>query len=239
MTQVLTDRCGRTRSPATMPEFRKGRKPGNAGHTYPPEPLTPDEVLLLIQGCSKTCATGLRNRALIATLWRSGLRVSEALDLHVRDLNFGAATIHVRHGKGDKSRFTVMDEFGWEYIAPWLAKRAKLPGVDESKGYVFCTIAKPVTGGRMASSSVRKTLKDLAEFAGIDKRVHPHGLRHTFAASLADEEVELRVIQALLGHTSLNTTDRYVSHLSPQKVRHVIAARPRPDDAEGATVYAR
>lgn len=229
---VLLDRAGRPRTAATTPGFRKGQAPPNKGRTYPPEPLSVQDVLILIDGCSRTSATGLRDRALIATLWRSGLRISEALALQVRDLNYGATTLHVRHGKGDKARFVAMDPFAWAHIAPWLAARAKLPGVLAESGPVFCAIMAPLTGGPIGSAQVRVMLKRVAAQAGIQKRVHPHGLRHTHATELFDEGTDLRVIQKQLGHTSLQVTDRYVNHLSPRAQVEAIAARRSPRELE-------
>lgn len=229
---TLVDKNGRPRSAATLPEFRQGRKPANAGLRFPPEPLTTEEVLTLIAGRSRTSSSGLRDRALIALLWRSGLRIQEALDLQVRDLNFGAATIHVRHGKNDKARLVVMDPFGWEFIAPWLARRAKLPGVLTESGYVFCTIARPHCGSPLGSPQVRTMLTRTARAAGIQRRVHPHGFRHTHAADLANEGVDLRVIQRQLGHESLSVTDRYVNHLTPGVLAEVIGGRPDPRGTE-------
>lgn len=228
MTDLL-DKLGRKRSPATTPGFRKGIPNGNKGKRFRPETLTADEVMLLISGQNRRSAAGLRHRALIALLWRSGLRIQEALDLEIRDLNYGAATIHVRRGKGDKDRRVVMDPFGWEYIAPWLAKRATLDGVHPDHGYVFCVANGPTKGQHaMCSSAVRTMLKKTALMSGMTRRVAPHLLRHTHACELFDEGVDLRVIQKQLGHANLAVTDRYVNHLSPKAQQEAICARAAP-----------
>lgn len=225
---VLVDKNGRPRSAATMPEFRKGKPNANKGKKFPAEPPTDEEVLTLIDGRSRTSAIGKRDRAIIALLWRSGLRIQEALDLHIRDLNFGAATIHVRHGKGDKDRFVIMDPFGWEFITPWLEHRAKLPGVLAESGPVFCTVSKPAIGGPIASPQVRSMLKRTAEIAGIQKRIHPHGLRHAAAVGMYEETGDLRVVSAQLGHSNMAITDRYVNHMSTAKRAEIIGGRPDP-----------
>lgn len=202
---------------------------------------TTDDVLTLIQGQSRTSATGLRNRALIALLWRSGLRVGcEALKLQIADLNFGAATIHVRKGKNSKARIAIMDPFGWDHLTPWLAARGKLEGVDAHSGIVFCTIARPVTGGPLAASSVRKMLRDTADAAGLARRVTPHTFRHTMAAGMFDEGTDLRVISRQLGHANIAITDTYVNHLPTATMVAAISERPRPgaDVAEEASVNA-
>jgi integrase/recombinase XerD len=225
----LVDRCGRKRSPATMPGFRKGQKPANFGKRYPQEVLSEEQVLTLIDGQSRTSATGLRNRALIAFMWRSGARVGcEALRLEVGDLNFGASTVHIKKGKGSKARIVAMDPFGWDTLAPWLARRGELPGVDVHSGLVFCTIAKPVTGGPMQSAQVRQMLNKTARDAGITQRVTPHSFRHSLAAGLFDEGMDLRAISKMLGHSNLATTDIYVNHLPSQRLVEAITSRPVP-----------
>lgn len=119
MTDIeLTDRCGRPRSPATLSSFRLGKKPGNYQKTYPADPLTSEEVLLLLNGCSRTCATGWRNRALFVVLWRSGLRISEALALLPGDIDHEACTVFVRRGKGAKARRVGIDARALEDATP-------------------------------------------------------------------------------------------------------------------------
>ena len=132
----------------------------------------------LIQACSKRAATGIRNRALIVTLYRAGLRISEALSLLPKDLDADAGTIRVLHGKGDKARVVGLDAGAWAILQLWLDRRAAL-GIN-GHARVFCTLK----GRPMKSAYVRTLLPRLARKAGIDRRVHPHGLRHTHALSL-------------------------------------------------------
>lgn len=147
----------------------------------PPEVLAEAEAVALIKACSTRAPTGVRNRALIAVLWRSGLRISEALSLELRDVDLEAGSIRVRHGKGDRSRTVGVDEQTAALLARWIDRRRKLsPG---ARSPVFCTLQ----GGRIDSSYVRRLLPRLAAKAGIDRRVHAHGLRHTYAAELARE----------------------------------------------------
>jgi len=95
----------------------------------PPEVLTEPEAIALIKACSSRAPTGVRNRALIAVLWRSGLRISEALALELRDIDMQAGTLRVRHGKGDKSRTVGVDEQTSALLARWLDRRRRLsPG---------------------------------------------------------------------------------------------------------------
>ena len=166
--------------------------------TFPPEPLSTDECRRLIAACSPRCPSGLRNRALIVTLWRGGLRCSEALGLHARDLNEGV--LRVRRGKGGKYRTVALDPEAWGVLSAWVERKSHL-GIP---GPVFSTLR----GEPMHTSYVRSLFKRLGSKAHIEKRCHPHGLRHSFAAGLADEKVDIRIIQRALGHSSLGTTAR-------------------------------
>jgi site-specific recombinase XerD len=193
--------------------------PANKGRKLPPEPLTSDEVKALIRACSKRAATGIRNRALIVVLYRAGLRISEALALLPKDLNQAIGTIRVLHGKGDHDRVVGLDAGAWAVVELWLHKRAAA-GIN-GRAPVFCTLK----GKRMKSAYVRTLLPRLARKAGVEKRVHAHGLRHTHAFELAGEGTPLHVIQAQLGHASVATTDRYIKHLNPAAVVEAMKSR--------------
>lgn len=218
---VLID--GRRRSPVTLPGYRLGMKPSNAGRKYPAEVLSREEVGRLLAACSRRGAAGVRNRALIVVMWRAGLRVKEALDLHRKDIDLQAGTITVLHGKGDRRRTVGIDPQAAAVIEQWIFRRRAL-GIGPASP-LFCTISRPRPGRRMHDSCVRETLKDLARKAGIEKRVHPHGLRHTHAAELAREGVPVHIIRRQLGHGSLATTERYIDHLSPTDVISVMQQR--------------
>jgi len=185
----------------------------------PPEVLTEIEVLALMKACSSRAPTGVRNRALIAVLWRCGLRISEALALELRDIDLQAGTVRVRHGKGDRSRTVGVDQQTSALLARWVDRRKPLgPG---ARAPVFCTL----DGGRIDPSYIRRLLPRLAAKAGIDRRVHAHGLRHTHAAELAREGTPINVIRDDLGHTSLAVTDRYLRDVAPQAVIDTLRAR--------------
>jgi len=184
------------------------------GKKYQVEILTTQEVQKLLAACNHG-PTGTRNKALIVILWRGGLRCAEALALQPRDVS--EESVNVRRGKGRKSRKVALDAVAWGYVQSWIAARTKL----KLSGPFFCTLA----GEPLQAQYVRALLKRLAKRAGIEKRVHAHGLRHSFAASLADEGTDLRVIQRALGHSHLNTTAIYVDHLAPNAVLNVLRAR--------------
>jgi integrase len=108
---VLLDAAGRRRSPATIPGHLAGRAPRNKGMQYPPDPPRPEEIILVMRQVGHDCH-GLRLRALIAVLWRGGLRVSEALALSETDIDERRGSLLIRHGKGDKRREAGMDAWG-------------------------------------------------------------------------------------------------------------------------------
>jgi site-specific recombinase XerD len=193
--------------------------PANKGKRYPAEPLTAEEVRSLMAACSRRAPTGIRNRALITVLCRGGLRISEALALEPKDLDRKEGAIRVLHGKGDKSRTVGLDPEAFAFVELWLECRRGL-GIN-GRRRVFCTLA----GSPLSTAYVRALLPRLARKAGIEKRVHAHGLRHTHAAELAREGVRMNVIQAQLGHSSLATTDRYIRHIEPQEVIETMRAR--------------
>jgi site-specific recombinase XerD len=125
----------------------------------------------------------------------------------------------VLRGKGDKARVVGLDEGAWAVLQRWLDRRKDL-GIS-SRRTLFCTL----DGNPLKPAYVRALLPRLARKAGIEKRVHAHGLRHTHAFELANEGLPLHVIQQQLGHSSLATTDRYIRHLCPQEVVNAMKSR--------------
>ncbi len=178
-----------------------------AGRKFPAEVLSPDDVAAILSKCSMRAPTGIRNRALLMLLYRSGLRISEALALKPSDVNLKAHSIRVLHGKGDKATTRGFHPSATDALARWMDTRKKL-GVRGS--VLFCTL----DGGSMYSQYVRLMLQRLAAKSGIEKRVHPHGLRHTFAVELEQHGTPVTTISKLLGHSSVAVTSRYLDHLS-------------------------
>jgi site-specific recombinase XerD len=182
--------------------------PANKGRKLPPELLTPEDVRALLGACSTTAPTGIRNRALVVTLYRAGLRLDEALALVPADVDVAAGVLHVGRRTGMHVREAGIDAGAMGFVRKWLRTRAALGvGADAP---LFCTLA----GGPVHPAYVRQLLPRLAEKAGIDKRVHAQGLRFTHAAELAAEGMPAELIQAQLGHESLASTDRYLRRMS-------------------------
>ncbi len=206
-------------SPATKPGYHAGREAPNKGKSYPAEVLTEDEVNSLIHACSNRAPTGIRNRALITVLYRAGLRLSEALALEPKDIDPKAGTVVVLHGKGDRRRTVGLDPGAMAMVLRWVEKRKQL-GIN-GRAPLLCTLK----GKPLKPSYVRTLLPRLADKEGIEKRVHPHGLRHTHAYELMMEGVPVPIIQSQLGHASLATTDRYLRHIAPKDLVEVMQRR--------------
>ena len=115
------------------------------GRTFPPEILSDDEIRRLLAGCSSTAPIGIRNHALVAVMYRSGLRISEALDLRPKDIDPRNGALRVLHGKGDRPRTVGLDPGAMSLVRGWLEVRADL-GLNGSSP-VFCTLAGPSGGG--------------------------------------------------------------------------------------------
>lgn len=212
----------------------RGFKPGHAsvpwnrGLRTPTELITPAEVAKILAQCSKLSGSGLRNRALLLVMWRAGLRVAEALALEVRDVDTAQCTLHVRHGKGNKRRYVSIDRSSMDAIARFIAARATFKSLSLIS-HVFTTHQ----GKPLRTSYVRQLIARLATQAGIERRVHPHALRHAFAVELLYEATPLNMIQAQLGHSNLATTSRYLAHVSPRDLNAVMQRRVMPAPVAG------
>jgi site-specific recombinase XerD len=142
-------------------------------------------------------------------LFRSGLRISEALALYPKDLDAAGGSLRVLHGKGDKARTAPLPSDAAEAVDRWLdcRKRLRLTGHHP----LFCTLR----GKPLWDSYVRTLGKRLAKKAGVEKRCHPHGLRHGWALAQVQSGASLNAIQQHLGHRSLHTTSVCLQHIAP------------------------
>jgi site-specific recombinase XerD len=209
-------------SPVTKKGYRAGEASANAGRRFPVEILNPDEVRALIGACSNRAPTGIRNRALLVMMYRGGLRVSEALALRPKDIDADQGTVAILHGKGDRQRTIGLDPGAFAVIARWVERRESL-GLNGHHP-LFCTL----DGRPMHSSYVRQLMPRLAKKTGIEKRCHPHGLRHAYAFEIAvsdNRPLPLPIIKAALGHASLSTTDRYLNHIAPAELIESLSSR--------------
>jgi len=143
-------------------------------------------------------------------MYRAGLRLSEALALKPKDVDADAGTVTVLHGKGDRRRVVGIDPGSMAIVLRWVEKRPSLGLTGRTQ--LFCTLE----GRPLHASYVRTLLHRLGHQAEIEKRVHPHGLRHSMSYELMMEGVPVPIIQQQLGHASLATTQRYLDHLAPK-----------------------
>ena len=220
--QLLLDRAGRRRSPATMPGFHAGCPPRNKGLRYPADPPKVEEIIAVMCAAGDD-AHGRRLRGLIVVLWRAGLRINEALALAESDLDQRRGALLVRRGKGGRRREVGMDAWGWEELQPWLELRLQMP-----VGPLLCMINGRTRGRRWSSAAARAKLRRAAVHAGVRRRFAPHQLRHAHAVELAREGVPLIVIQRQLGHSNLGITSVYLQGIDNAEIIETVHARRQP-----------
>jgi integrase/recombinase XerC len=183
-----------------------------------PEFLTKDEMARMIEAVDQSTPLGLRDRAVVELIYAAGLRVSELAHLELRSLDLDDRTIRIL-GKGSKERVVVIGEPAVQALTNYLsAGRPKLLG-PKGSSFVFLNYG----GGNLTERWVQKMLLKQAAAVGIEKSVHPHLLRHTFATHLLDGGADLRVVQDLLGHANLATTQIY-THVTQAQARRVYMA---------------
>lgn len=169
-----------------------------------PPSLTPDQVRRIVETPSPKTPLGLRDRALLELLYAAGLRASEILSLRIEQLDLPGRSARVI-GKGDKERLVLLGSAAQEALDRYLhTARPKLVR-SKSGGEVFLGNH----GRRLTTSHLWGIVKRAAQTAGLDTRVYPHLLRHSFATHLLSGGADLRVIQELLGHASIGTTEIY------------------------------
>lgn len=210
----------RTWEASNLSEAYEGSQAGSDLDRGAPEDLlTPDEARALIRAASNRAPTGIRNRALIATMYRSGLRPGEALALERADVDLDQGTVSVPARKGGRRRIVGMDAGTRELVERWLGRRDQR-GID-ADAPVFCTLA----GESLKAAYVRELLPRLARKAGISKRVHPLGLRYANAAELAEEGFPPALIDRHLGLALPGSARRYMRQYDESQVVAAVAGR--------------
>ena len=171
-----------------------------------PEVLTEDERKRLMKQPNPGAPTGLRNLCMMRLMANTGLRVSEVISLKVNDIDWMSGRLTVRQGKGNKDRTLWVGEGDLELLERWREKRpAESPEL-------FTTLK----GTHLDDRYIRTMVKRYAVKAGIDKDVHPHTLRHTFATDLLRDTKNIRLVQKALGHVSISTTMIYTHIVDDQ-----------------------
>ena len=185
---------------------RKGQPNPNCGKTFPIEVLTMQEVGLLFDAFGGR-PVDVRNRAIFALMLYAQLRCGELLKLKPADVDIESGVVTVLWGKGGKRRMAAIAPQGVGYVAEWAGLRPNGPLFFATK-----------SGKKILSCYIRRIVSQKAVKAGITKRVHPHGLRHTGAFFLANSGIDHRHISKQLGHSHLSTTAIYIDHLYPVDV---------------------
>src|SRR5262245_21241409 len=179
-----------------------------------PHFLATDEVGKLLQAPPATSAMGLRDRAILETMYSAGLRVSEAVGMNDGDLDLVEGLVRIR-GKGRRERLAPIGSFASKALARWL--RSRKLAAKEPSGQLAPTFTNKF-GRRLTTRSVHRMLLKYLKLTGLDLRTTPHTLRHSFATHLLDRGADIRSVQELLGHKSLVTTQIY-THISTAGLR--------------------
>ena len=166
---------------------------------------------------------GQRNRAIIETMYSCGLRVSEACNLKLSDLYLHEGYIKVE-GKGNKQRLVPISERAIAEIMDYMTDRAEIPIKPGHEDYLFVSARRKTKLSRITLFHI---ITELAQQAGIKKTISPHTLRHSFATHLLEGGANLRVIQSMLGHEDIGTTEIY-THIDAHRLRsEIIEHHPR------------
>jgi integrase/recombinase XerC len=192
-----------------------------------PSFLTIEEVERLLKAPDLSTPQGQRDQALMELLYASGIRVSELVNLDIGQVNLDSCEIRV-WGKGSKERVVLMGKPAATALSAYLSQgRPELLGKKRSSALFVNRY-----GGRLIERRVQRILEKYTNIAGISKRVHPHMLRHTFATHLLDGGAGLRVVQELLGHASLSSTQIY-THVSKSQAKKVyLSAHPMAQEKD-------
>ncbi len=197
------------------------RNPRKARHL--PHFLSAEEIGRLLGAPPAAGQAGLRDRAILETMYSAGLRVSELVGLNDGDLDFDSGVLRVR-GKGRRERLAPIGSYAAGAVRRWLAVRRL--HVHEPEGPNAPLFVNKF-GRRLTTRSVARMLEKHLKQAGLDTRTTPHSLRHSFATHLLDRGADIRSVQELLGHKSLITTQIY-THISTAALRKVYEqAHPR------------
>jgi integrase/recombinase XerD len=180
-----------------------------------PSSLSEDEVEQLLQAPETIHSLGLRDRTMLELLYAAGLRVSELVEITFQQVNFRQGCIRIT-GKGEKERLVPIGEESVVWLERYLAgARLDILGKRQSD-YLFVT----ARGSCMTRQAFWHIIKRYAKQAGIDKPLSPHTLRHAFATHLLNHGADLRVVQLLLGHSDLSTTQIY-THIAQHRLKEL------------------
>ena len=180
-----------------------------------PETLQRSEAQALLDQPSLHCPTGIRNRAMLELMYHAGLRLGEVVGLRPSDIRWEAGELHLTLTKGGRHRVVPLSEETIGYLRLWAEKRP----AGGSKRFFTTLQGKPVSPRYVQAMVARE-----GHNAGLERRVHPHILRHTFATELLSEGFDIRQVQELLGHANLHTTQIY-THVNLGELQEKVKQR--------------
>lgn len=229
---------------ATLRSFYKWAQRRNLADTNPmtlirtprqskrlPKAITVEQIEKLLSSPSDHDVLGRRDRAMLETLYSTGVRVSELVGLNVDDLDLPGESLRIR-GKGKKERLVPLGSHALNAMKRYIESveaDPKYAKAWEGEGRADAPLFVNKHAGRLSSRSVRRKLDKYLREAGLDPSISPHTLRHSFATHLLDNGADLRSVQELLGHQSLSTTQVY-THLTTQRVQDAYnGAHPRAE----------
>jgi site-specific recombinase XerD len=217
----------RHKSKITQPGYRKGEPSPNKGKRFMVDVLKFEEIEAMKEQCN-VGAMGLRNRGAMDCLYGTGVRIGEFCNLKVRDIDPETRGFRIYGTKTKRADRSVgCNEVAFASIRDWLDIREQLeiPGP-----YAFPCLSEHERGNPIKPAQLRQMIHRVAGKAGLegphtDRRVHPHAFRHTFAAELWREGVDLMLISKALGHSSIAVTQIYINHVAPFEVIDATANR--------------
>ena len=182
-----------------------------------PEILTDDEINRLIEAIDDTKAEGLRNKAILETLYSCGLRVSELVDLKLSNLHFEQEFLRIA-GKGERERLVPISKRAIEDIKKYLINSRKKLTIEKGfENIVFLNRR----GKKLSRVMIFTIIKNLADKIKLEKNISPHTFRHSFASALVQGGADLRTVQEMLGHESILTTEIY-THLDKEYLKDTV-----------------
>ena len=190
-----------------IPDIETPKKPKHL-----PNCLSEEEIDRLLEAPVLTSPSGIRDRAMLETMYSSGLRVSELLNLKRGQVNLNKCIITV-FGKGAKERKVPIAEYAIEYIKKYI-NEVRNKSEFKKSDYLFLNRS----GNPLSRVYFFKKVREYAELAGIEMTISPHTLRHSFATHLLNHGAQLRMVQGMLGHTNIATTQIY-THVSSEKLK--------------------
>ena len=182
--------------------------------THLPEVLTLEEILMLLEAIDTSTDVGVRNKAIIETLYCTGMRISELTELKLSQIQLNKKYV-IAYGKGQKERMCQLGDDAVIAIRKYLTE-VRIKWIHTPTDLCFLNYQ----GKHLSRNYIFRYIKELAVKAGITKQISPHTLRHSFATHLLQNDVSLRVVQAMLGHENIQTTQIY-THIENEHLKSV------------------